>query len=546
MRYCYKSGVPMSRRRQRGVFSDRSAGKAQLTRRIILTAVGCLTVCLTIGIIAWYQLLAYLQGDGFRNKLCSALQSITQAESVHMKNNLRIDGSTIAQSELQFKGLGNIESIGAERILAHIERGELLDRKLHIRKLTMEEGSLTIRTESKTTPLTDKEKGTQRLTPANTKMTASRGNKAVSTTPPSGRERSRFTPESFRLDFAECKDTTFILHLGKNMYSLSGCNITAQPMSNGIGWRAELENGRLHTPLSYLKDTNIKSATLLCHHDSVDLTECRIMLTPGELRARGRYDRNSEHWSAVLQLNKASVSRLLKEDWKKKLSGELFGKCILRGEQERLNSAEGSVSLRNGVLEGLPFLSELSIDNTRPYRRMELEKADCNIVFPYSAPERNLNRAWLLDKIDIRSRGNTLIIRGHVIIAEDGTLGGQLTIGIPQYIADRLPLPGERFTASLFNGRGEEGFAWVNINLSGTVDSPKEDLSVRLTTLISASLPGITLDSAGNMLQQLFNHRKNKKEEPAASEADTPVNTPAESIINGASELLNQGLRSLF
>lgn len=535
----------MSKRRQRGVFSDRGAGKAQLIRRAVLAAVGGIALCLTLGIIGWYQLLAYLQGDSFRSKLCGELQAATQAESVCMGNNLSIDGSTVAQSKLQFTGLGSIESLEAERISARIERGELLDRRLHIRKLTMEEANLTIRRESRDDSAhaePERQKSSVPTAPPAAKN--KKINKTAATT--SKPERSGFTPQSFQLDFAECKDANFLLLRGNRNYTLSGCNITAQPMSNGKSWRVELENGRLHTPLSYLKDTNIKSATLLCHSDSIDLTECRIMLTPGELRTRGHYDRNSERWSAVLQLNKASVSRLLKEDWKKKLSGELFGKCILRGEQERLNSADGNVSLRHGVLEGLPFLSELSIDNTRPYRRMELEKAECNIVFPYSAPERNLNRAWLLDKIDICSRGNTLIIRGHVIISEDGTLGGQLTVGIPQYVADRLPLPGERFTAALFNGRGEEGFAWVNINLSGTVDSPKEDLSVRLTTLISDSLPGITLDSAGNMLQQLFNRRKNKKEEPAASEADPPVNTPAETIINGASELLNQGLRSLF
>ena len=538
----------MSKRRQRGVFSDRGAGKAQLIRRAVLAAVGCIAIALTLGIIGWYQLLSYLQGDSFRSKLCGELRAATQAESVRMSHNLRIDGSTVAQSKLQFTGLGSIESLEAERISAHIERGELLDRKLHIRKLTMEEANLTFHLDDSDSPAQTEPE--QQLSSVSAHSTAERSKKTNKTAEVSVKaERSGFSLQNFQLDFAECKDANFLLLRGNKNYTLSGCNITACPMSNEKSWNVELENGRLHTPYSYLKDTNIRTATLLCHRDSLDLTECRIMLTPGELRTRAHYDRKSERWSAVLQLNKASVSRLLKEDWQKKLSGELFGKCILRGEQERLNNAEGNLSLRLGVLEGLPFLSELSIDNTRPYRRIELEKADCSIVFPYSAPEQNLNRAWLLDKIDIRSRSNTLIIRGHVIIAEDGTLGGQLTIGIPQYIADRLPLPGERFTAALFNGRGEEGFAWVNINLSGTVDSPKEDLSVRLTTLISHSLPGITLDSAGNMLQQIFNNKKNKKDEPAEasdSAEKAPMETPTETIINGASELLNQGLRSLF
>lgn len=533
----------MVRRKQRGVFSDRGAGKARLMRRIVLISCSTLGLILTLGIIAWYQLLAYLQGDTFRRKVCRDLQVATQAESVHMRDNLKIDGNTIAQSELHFNGLGSIESIGAERIQAHIERGELLNRKLHIRKLTMEEGNVTLRFEEKQTQPPDLPTPT-RISTARHRKKATETEKTV--TRPSG--NSSITPESLQLDFAECRDTNFILHHGKKRFSLSGSNITAKPMSNENGWSIELENGRLHTPFSPLRDTNIKAATLLCHDTGIDLTECRLMLTPGELRTRAHFDRETENWSAVMQLNKANIARLLKDDWKKKLTGELFGKCILRGGEGALQSAEGNISLRSGVLEGLPFLSDLSIDNTRPYRRIELEKADCTIHFPYSAPERNLHRAWLLDNIDIHARGNTLIICGHVIIAEGGALGGQLTIGIPQHIADRLPLPGKRFTSTLFNGRGEAGYAWVNINLSGTLDSPEEDLSVRLTTLISNSLPGTALDSAGNMLRKLFNAAQKNKENAEASETDekeAPADA-AETIINTSTDILHRGLKTLF
>ena len=60
----------MGRRKQRGVFSDRGAGKARLIRRIVLISCGIIGLILTLGIIAWYQLLAYLQGDTFRRKVC--------------------------------------------------------------------------------------------------------------------------------------------------------------------------------------------------------------------------------------------------------------------------------------------------------------------------------------------------------------------------------------------------------------------------------------------------------------------------------------------
>ncbi len=532
----------MGRRRKRGVFSDRRAGKARLMRRIILISCGLAGILLTAGIIVWYQFLAYLQGEDFRHRLCRELQTATQAESVHMRDNLRINGSIVNQSELQLIGIGNIRTIGAERIQAHVERRELLDRKLHIRKLTMEEGNIEFHTENRPAP-TQKSAGqkTQTQSAIGKISQQNKGKKKQA----SASGESAFTPNSFQLDFAECRDTDIILSKGTQLFSLSGCNITARPANKGKSWNIELEDGRLHTPIDCIKDTNLKSATLFCQDTSLDLTECRLMLTPGELRAKASFNRETEQWSGVLQLHKADVARILRGDWQKKLSGELFGSCVLRGGQDALQSAEGSISLRNGVLEGLPFLSELSIDNTRPYRRIEWEKAECNIIYPYSAPERGLYDAWLIDKINLQSRGNTLIIRGHVIIAAGGALSGQLTIGIPQHTAARLPLPGKHFTDTLFNGQGDTGYAWVNINLSGTLDSPREDLSVRLSTLISRSLPGEALDSAGNMLKKLIEHAGQKKSTPSTDTAPIPEK-PVESLIDGASDLLNRGLQTIF
>ncbi len=534
----------MARKRKRDIFSDRGAGKARLVRRIILLSCACIGIFLTAGILAWYQLLAYLQGDTFRHKLCRELQSATHAESVSMRENLRINGNTIAQSELQLTGIGNISTVGAERILAHIERGELLDRKLRIRKLTMEEGNIVFRTES---PGATASAPTATPAPSPRLPIPTHHSKQEPATagsrPASVSDRS-FMPNSFQLDFAECRDASITLQRGEKHYSLSGCNITARPVGKKKNWNIELVDGRLHTPFSQLKDTNLKTATLFCHDNAIDLTECRLMLTPGELRARASYRQDTEQWSGNLQLHKANISRLLKSDWQKRLAGELFGSCILRGVQNSLQHAEGSLSLRNGTLEGLPFLSELSIDNTRPYRRIELEKAECNIYYPYSAPERNLRNAWLFDKINIQSRGSTLLLRGHVIIADDGALGGQLTVGIPQHLAERLPLPGKRFTQTLFNGQGSPGYAWVNINLSGTVNSPEEDLSVRLSTLISREIPDAVLDSAGNMLRNIFDTSNKKKNSPTGSTPEALP--PADTIINGASDLINRGIQTLF
>ena len=539
----------MARRRNSRADRNRRSARTRLLRRTIITALIIIALLLAAVTIGWFRLISHLQSDSFRHTLCERIQSATGAEQVKMGANLHISGDIVGQRKLQVTGIGALEQAGAERIQATIQRRALLDRKLHIRKLTMEEGNIVFRTAAALLAPAKSSTGSSTASiPASAPTASAEPLDTPSSTASSAETGKGFNLDSVQLDFAECKDTNLTLRHGKRSYSLTGSNVTATPMSNGKSWTIELENGRLHTPFSYIRDANIKTATILYHRDSVDLTECRLMLTPGELRARAHYDGVTDNWSGVLELHKASVARLLKGDWQKRLTGELFGKCVLQGNRAGLQAADGQLALRNGLLEGLPFLSELSIDNTRPYRSIELEKAECILVYPYSAPERHLKDAWLLDKIDIASRGGTLIVRGHIVIAGDGALGGNLTIGIPQTIAERLPLPGKRVSQAIFNGQGEPGYAWVNLNLSGTVDSPKEDLSVRLSTLLSAAVPELAADSASEILQRLFNPAKHTEppqtpSAPAEQQEDThPVNT----IFDGASDLINKGLRSFF
>ena len=126
-----------------------------------------------------------------------------------MRDNFKIDGNTVTQSELHFNGLGNIESIGAERIQAHIERGELLERKLHIRKLTMEEGNVTLRFEEKQVQAPT---GTRLSKPTSKKEAENSTKKRDDNDLSASGSSSRLTPENLQLDFAECRDANFILH----------------------------------------------------------------------------------------------------------------------------------------------------------------------------------------------------------------------------------------------------------------------------------------------------------------------------------------------
>ncbi|MEE1265925.1 MAG: hypothetical protein UHH87_06530, partial [Akkermansia sp.] len=111
-------------------------------------------------------------------------------------------------------------------------------------------------------------------------------------------------------------------------------------------------------------------------------------------------------------------------------------------------------------------------------------------------------------------------------------------------MAEFLPLQRELLANKLFTASGsEEGYIWVNMNLSGTIDAPQEDLSVRLTTLIGKQMGDlITKGPASAMLDALLRHSPAKETGPGQQE---PVPAPAPTI-ESAAEAAGSLLQSLF
>lgn len=537
----------------------RSKGEQAKRMRSILIR-SLLIVCglLLLGLLAWNWTLSWLQGDSFRAQLETNLSERTGGD-IRLQNNLVIEGNRIGQTQVSAEHLGAVDSAQIERLSMEIERMELLNRRLHINKLTMEEGSVVLWTPigtavesaaepTKTIPSSPTARPT--VKPAATA--------ASSASTPAAAEESAsfFSLQGVQLDLLECKNADIRFTAGQEIgYALMGTTITAAPMAGDKEkWQATLQDGHLTTPYEFLRACNLKHANIIYNGKTVNITDSRFMLTPGEIRLQARYGLEKRHWTADMSVNKADVHRLLNEDWKKKLTGELYGKLTVSGDAGGVLKGSGTLSLQQAVLEGLPFLSELKIDNTYPYRTLQIEKANCRISFPYADKHLNIQDAWLFDNVDVRSKGGLLRVTGHVIVGRGGELGGTLTLGVPQGVMQGFAYLGP-VVQQIFNGKGDAGYAWVNINLSGTLDDPQEDLSVRLSTLLANALPQVATKAAADAAQQGVNTAAGifadflqqvggtpvAPETNGETSADKP-DTPAQ----GASDIIRQGLDILF
>lgn len=530
----------MARHSRGRLFSARGkgAGNSLLHRIIIFALAGVVLITIAL-VVGYYQLLSYLQGDTFRQTVADTLRSASGARQVEVAGNFHIDGNRISNEGITISGMRQVEQARATGISAEVNRAALFSRKLHLYKLTMEEATLAINTDGSKSSTLPALPGTKKATSGKQKKSSTKKKRAT-------REAGKLDKKDFELELLECRDANLYLTRNSEKYQLLSASVTATPAPKIApeAWQLNIESARLHSPFSYLRDSSVKSATVIYTPSEIDLTDSSLMLTPGELRVKAHYDLKQNAWSTDMQVNKGNIHRLLSDDWKKRFHGELYGRLVLTGKDSQVSTGTGSISVQNGTLEGLPFLSQLPVGNTYPYRSIELEKADCQILFPFNSDK--LQNAWLFDKINLRAKDGSLIVHGHVLIGTDRRLSGTLTIGLPQKMLGGALVAHEAIAAKLFTAHGEEpGYVWVNMNLSGTVDHPEEDLSVRIATLagqnLGQMLKNLPTNNAAAILNELL--RQPAKGDPDSETTPATDKQPAPAdLINTASGLL----RSLF
>ncbi len=533
----------MARHSRGRLFSARGkgAGNTLLHRIIIFALAGVVLITIAL-VVGYYQLLSYLQGDTFRQTVADTLRSASGARQVEVAGNLHINGNRVSNEGITISGMRQVEQAKATGISAEVNRAALFSSKLHLYKLTMEEATLAINTDGSRTSALPSLPGDRKTTSKKQKKGGSKKKRTASTS----KEAGKLDKQGFELELFECRDANLHLTRNNGKYQLLSASVTATPAPKIApeAWQLNIESARLHSPFTYLRDSSVKSATVIYTPSEIDLTDSSIMLTPGELRVKAHYDLKQNAWSTDMQVHKGNIHRLLSDDWKKRFHGELYGRLVLTGKDSQVSTGTGSISVQNGTLEGLPFLSQLPVGNTYPYRSIELEKADCQILFPFNSDK--LKNAWLFDKINLRAKDGSLIVHGHVLIGTDRRLSGTLTIGLPQKMLGGALVAHEAIAAKLFTAQGEEsGYVWVNMNLSGTIDHPEEDLSVRIATLagqnLGQMLKNLPTNNAAAILNELL--RQPAKGDPEAdSTPDSDKQSAPADLINTASGLL----RSLF
>ena len=243
---------------------------------------------------------------------------------------------------------------------------------------------------------------------------------------------------------------------------------------HGVGFHSDSPGGADWT--TELTATSIAAGTLVTGAGAVELHSSADNVTfnnllvhcgDGQVAGSGTLNLTPPHaLKASFTANAVPLTMLVSIRWQVKVSGLVSGTVTYEGDDTN-GSAKGHVSIAQGKFNLFPWLGKATMLVGLPdVGGMEVDKADADLAWK----DHILN----LTNIDVRKDG-VFRIGGQDTIAADGTMDGHLKFGLPTAAISKWPkLQTEIFTTS------QDDFSLADVHVTGTPESPQEDLSSRL------------------------------------------------------------------
>jgi hypothetical protein len=216
---------------------------------------------------------------------------------------------------------------------------------------------------------------------------------------------------------------------------------------------------------------NLNRATARLSREDLHLTNATLSWAgDSEITARGHIRPADRSWELSTHLTAIPLREIVSDDWKLRLTGLLEGDLDITGSLGTDPKVEGDVQLKDAVLTAIPVLDKLATyTRVDRFKRLVLDIATAHV--------RGSGQTRQLDKIVIQSNG-LMRLEGSVTI-QSGQIDGRFMVGVTPETLSWIPGAQQHVFTST-NPTAPAGMIWTPLHISGSVDSPREDLTERL------------------------------------------------------------------
>lgn len=280
---------------------------------------------------------------------------------------------------------------------------------------------------------------------------------------------------------------------------------------------------------------NLTRATARLSREDLHLTNATLSwVGDSEITARGHIRPADKTWDLSTHLTAIPLREIVSEDWKLRLTGLLEGDLNITGSHGTDPKVEGDVQLRNAVLTAIPLLDKLATyTHVDRFKRLVLDIASAHV--------RGSGQTRQFDKIVIQSNG-LMRLEGSVTI-QGGQIDGRFMVGVTPETLSWIPGAQQHVFTST-NPSAPAGMIWTPLHISGSVDSPREDLTERLIGGAGKALlnaPAEIVGKAGEtLLKPVLGDDLSKKPGEVMKSATEVLTNPGDAAKKGIDLL--QGL----
>jgi hypothetical protein len=254
------------------------------------------------------------------------------------------------------------------------------------------------------------------------------------------------------------KDSTASLEV-----SLDGTHVNSPPLLRRL-----LAKSKLRTPDQL--DFKTAEFNFTYANQIFELTKMAID-APGIIQANatGTVAPPDDRLDAVMTWNSLKLGNWLPAEIAEQVNGDLNGNVQVHARKWKLKDGSygGDLALVNGVLRGTSVQSMFA-RWVKDKALLEIPLTRASLSYVWNAGALNVNA------IDLRG-GDAFGVKGALMLHPDGTLSGELNVGLrDQYVKTLMGLGEPVFS------RDAEGLRWAHVTVGGTLKKPKQDLSKQL------------------------------------------------------------------
>lgn len=417
-----------------------------------------------LGLRTWFN--AWLESADFRDLIGGITSKQLKARGEYLP--FHFSGATIYSDGFKARGTAKaaFSELGADQIRAEINLRGLWDHAWEIDEINIQRVQAALG-HTAAPAVAEDQSGIAPEQPA----------------PPSG---PRFDWLPKRLDLRRIVIHETDLTWGKNTPwngSMKGSTVTIVP--DGEAWSIFCERGAISQ--NGQPDLTLDSARLRYQRPSLFITDGQLRYgESGAIAVSGEV--NFEKILGVqAKFIGIPLTPFLREDWRAKLKGNIFGDVKIRSPLPlpAMPEISGKLNLAQGELEALPVLDQIAVfTRTERFRKIGLSKASADFV---CAAGKTTVTNFVAE-----SEGLIRIEGGFVV--ENAMIDGAFQVGVTPASLQWLPGSQEKvFTVA------HGGYLWTTMRLTGAVDHPNEDLTQRLV----AAAGGTLIDTVQSLIQEV-------------------------------------------